>query len=381
MTFYYMKNLYSICLLLLMSVCSLDAGAHQTDSSNVKFAYDVKFDMDFDNREFAKSNFSPSMTVFGARITPAIGFTVDQPGNIKHRVMIGADFMKDFGSPQDSSLLGEMNLYYLLEKQFPKTFLSLQAGIFPRSSMDAYYSEAFFSEYIKFYDNNLEGLLLKMRRPNAYFELGCDWMGKYGLKERERFMVFSGGTGKIFPWLNYGYAAYMYHYANSITVKGVVDNFLVNPYLKFDFAELTGMQALSLRAGWLQTLQNDRKNIGKYLFSGGADAELDIRHWNVGIRNTFYYGKTLMPLYKVADASGAVYGSSLYYGDPFYMINDDKTYGAGFYNRAEAYYDLNLNEFLKMRVTAAFHFTHVKYAGCQQIVRLVFDLQELLDRK
>ena len=380
MIFDYMKNLHFICLLILMSFCGIKASAQSADSSKVNFVYDVKFDMDFDNREFAKNKFSPSMTIFGARITPSVGVSVKQSGGISHKVMLGVDAMKNFGSPDDSTLKEEMTLYYILEKKAEKTAFSLQAGVFPRSSMEAYYSEAFFSDSLKFYDNNLEGVLLKLRRPKAYFELGCDWMGQYGRNNRERFMVFSGGSGKIFPFLEYGYAAYMYHYANSVKVKGVVDNFLLNPYLRFDFAKMTGLQALSLRAGWLQTMQNDRKNLGHYMFSGGADVELDVRYWNFGVRNNFYFGKTLMPLYHIKDTSGMSYSNNLYFGDPFFRVNDDGTYGAGFYNRAEAYYSLNLNEYLKLRATAAFHFNHTGYLGCQQMLRLVFDLQELLSK-
>jgi len=375
------RNLHLILILIFASVCSINLHATETDSTKVRFAYDVKFDMDFDNREFAKSSFSPSKTIFGARLTPSVGVEVDQPGNLTHRLMFGVDVMKDFGSSEDTPIFKEINFYYLLEKQAGKTGLSLQAGIFPRSSMEAYYSEAFFSDSFRFYDSNLEGILLKLRRPGAYFELGCDWMGQYGLNQRERFMVFSGGSGKILPFISLGYSAYMYHYANSSKVKGVVDNFLVNPYLKFDFSHMTGIQALSLRAGWIQNMQNDRKNLGHYLFSGGAEVEVDVRHWNAGIRNNLYYGQSLMPLYDIADAAGVKYADSLYFGDPFYRVNDDGTLGTGLYDRVEAYYDLNVNDFLKMRVTAAFHFNHVKYAGCQQIVRLVFDLQELLDRK
>lgn len=375
------RNLQFIFLLILASVCSLQLHAAGNDSTKVGFAYDVKFDMDFDNREFARSAFSPSMTIFGARLTPSVGVAVRQPGNLTHKLMLGVDVMKDFGSAKDTVRSKEINFYYLLEKQAGKTGLSLQAGIFPRRSMEAYYSEAFFSDSFKFYDSNLEGIILKLRRPKAYFELGCDWMGQYAYYERERFMVFSGGTGKIFPFLSLGYSAYMYHYANSGKVKGVVDNFLLNPYVKLDFGQMTGIQVLSLRAGWIQNLQNDRKNIGHYLFTGGAEVELDVRHWNAGIRNVLYAGKSLMPLYDIADAGGIKYRDKLYFGDPFYRLNDDGTLGAGLYDRVEAYYDLNVNDFLKMRVTAAFHFNHVKYAGCQQMVRLVFDLQELLDRQ
>jgi hypothetical protein len=161
----------------------------------------------------------------------------------------------------------------------------------------------------------------------------------------------------------------------------VVDNFLVNPYLELDLAKVTGLQAFSLRAGWLQTMQNDRKNIGHYLFSGGADVEFDLRYWNFGVHNIFYYGKTIMPLYTVIDSAGVQYGGNLYFGDPFYRVFDDGSFGQGLYDRVEGYYALDLNDYLKLRVTAAFHFTNKGYAGCQQLVRIVFDLQELLDRK
>ena len=76
MIFDYMKNLHFICLLILMSFCGIKAGAQSADSSKVDFVYDVRFDMDFDNREFARNKFSPSMTIFGARLTPSVGVSV-----------------------------------------------------------------------------------------------------------------------------------------------------------------------------------------------------------------------------------------------------------------------------------------------------------------
>ena len=44
----------------------------------VTFAYDLDFEMNFDNREFYKSDFSESMTIFGARLTPSVGIDVRQ---------------------------------------------------------------------------------------------------------------------------------------------------------------------------------------------------------------------------------------------------------------------------------------------------------------
>lgn len=398
MTIDMMKRVYTFLMLLFLSVIASKANATQTDSTAVKFAYDVDFDMNFDNREFARNNFSPSKTIFGARVTPSLGVKVDQPKGLSHKVMFGVDVMKDFGASPISTditgdetsetqnslmhkeLFGEIILYYQMQKRSGKTDFSLTAGIFPRKEMEAYYSQAFFSDSLKFYDNNLEGVLLKLRRPKAYFELGCDWMGQIGTHRREKFMIFSGGEGKVLPFLGIGYSAYMYHFANSGKVRGVVDNILANPYIIFDFSQMTGMQSLSLRAGWIQSMQNDRVNLGHYIMSGGAEAELDIRQWNVGLRNVFYYGNTIMSLYDIHDVGGIKYGNRLYFGDPFYRVNDDRTYGYGFYNRAEAYYEPYIGDFMKVRVTAAFHFNHVKYAGCQQMVRFIFDLHKLLDR-
>lgn len=182
----------------------------QAREKSLKFAYDVDFEMNFDNREFYRSDFSTSMTIFGARLTPAAGLEAVQKDGTSHRIMIGADVMKDFGAPKENSqLVKEINLYYRLEKKFDKTRMSIYAGIFPRSNMSGNYSEAFFSDSLKFYDNNLEGILLKFKRPNAYFEVGCDWMGQYGESNRERFMIFTSGEGRIAPILSLGYSGYM----------------------------------------------------------------------------------------------------------------------------------------------------------------------------
>ena len=105
MIFDYMKNLHFICLLILMSFCGIKADAQSADSSKVNFVYDVKFDMDFDNREFARNRFSPSMTIFGARLTPVVGLQLKERNGAHHRLMAGVDVMKDFGASPVSELI------------------------------------------------------------------------------------------------------------------------------------------------------------------------------------------------------------------------------------------------------------------------------------
>lgn len=90
----------------------------------------------------------------------------------------------------------------------------------------------------------------------------------------------------------------------------------------------------------------------------------------------------MMPYYNTKDNTGAKYGSSLYMGDPFYRLHDNGSIAFGLYDRLEAYYEPDIkgfSEYVKVRVTAAFHFNGDKYCGSQQMVQLTFNLQELLN--
>ena len=378
----------------------------------MRFAYDVNFEMNFDNRENT-SDLSPSMTVFGARLTPEIGIGVTQGNGTRHRVMLGVDIMKDFGRGPDASpdglvpgnkgyanadLFREMTMYYRMDRRMGKTDFSLTAGIFPkRFSMSREYSPAFISDSLKFYDNNYEGLLLSFSRPKSCYEVGCDWMGMFGRYERERFMLFSHGRSQILSWLSLGYTAYMYHYACSSTVDGVVDNILLNPWICLDAAPVVPLQQLSLTVGWLQGAQQDRLNVGEYVFPFGAEFTFDVRKWNVGLRNRLFLGRDMMPYYDSRDAGGFKYGNSLYWGDPFYRLfsgNDSRFAGAGssddamplydrsrsigIYNRLEAYYEPRIADFLYLKVGLVAHFLEAGYGGFHKQVSLIFNLQELL---
>ena len=390
-----------------------EAGETETRGGlKVRFAYDVNFEMNFDNRENT-SDLSPSMTVFGARLTPEIGIGVTQGNGTRHRVMLGVDIMKDFGRGPDASpdglvpgnkgyanadLFKEMTMYYRMDRRMGKTDFSLTAGIFPkRFSMSREYSPAFISDSLKFYDNNYEGLLLSFSRPKSCYEVGCDWMGMFGRYERERFMLFSHGRSQILSWLSLGYTAYMYHYACSSTVDGVVDNILLNPWICLDAAPAVPLQQLSLTVGWLQGAQQDRLNVGEYVFPFGAEFTFDVRKWNVGLRNRLFVGRDMMPYYDSRDAGGYKYGNSLYWGDPFYRLfsgNDSRFAGAGssddamplydrsrsigIYNRLEAYYEPRIADFLYLKVGLVAHFLETGYAGFHQQVSLIFNLQELL---
>lgn len=371
---------YLILPVLFFSCLGKDMRAGDLDGARlpVKVLYDVGFEMNFDNREYYKSDFSRSMTIFGARISPSLGLGTATDDGTEHGIMAGADVLKDFGTP---GIVVTPTIFYRMQKSLGKTDMTVYAGIFPRKSMEGEYSQVFFSDSLKFYDNTLEGLLMKFRRPKAYFEVGCDWMGMYGQSSRERFMIFSAGEGKVAPFLHFGYAAYMYHYAGCRDVSGVVDNFLVNPYVRFDFSHQVDFQVLAFRFGWLQAMQNDRRNIGLYTFPYGGEFDVEIRKWNFGICNRLFYGTDMMPYYNFTDAIGVKYGNCLYLGDPFYRVHDDGAGGAGLYDRFEVFWNPSPGGLLDIHVGAVFHFNDFHYSGTQQVVRLCFNLHDMLTRK
>lgn len=376
------RTRYILLVLVLFAAASSVVNA-ESAKDKVSLAYDLDFEMRFDNREFYRSRFSESMTIFGARLTPSVGVQIVQDNGLRHRLMAGIDVMKDFGdSAANRELFRELTIYYNVQKQVGDNGLELYAGIFPRKLLDGRWTQAFFSDSLSFYDNNLEGILLKLKRPKAHFELGADWMGLTGEYRRERFMIFSSGEGQVLPLTTFGYSFYVYHYAGSRKVRGVVDNILINPYARIDLGERMGLQKFSITLGWLQALQNDRRNVGRYVFPGGGEFDLEARHWNIGVHNRFYFGTDIMPYYNSFDAGGFKYGAgSLYLGDPFYRVNDRGERKAGMYDRLEIFYAPKIGKYLEINVSAILHFNEFHYSGFQQMVGVRFNLNELINRK
>jgi hypothetical protein len=368
----------------------------RAEDGKVRFAYDVDFETRFDNREYYRSAFSSSMTIFGARLTPMAGFDINQSGKISHRLMAGIDVRKDFGaspvskllsggvdipetslSQNNTALFGEMTLYYRLNAHTRKGDVQLYAGIFPRRAVGGEYSDVFFSDSLRFYDNNMEGILLKVSNSRSYWELGCDWMGQLGQVRKEKFMIFSSGERNITQFFKVGYSGYMYHFASSEKARGVVDNILLNPYVSADLATSVGFQQFSVRLGWVQAMQHDRVFVGHYVFPAGGELDLVIKKWNFGIRNRLFCGTDMMPYYNSMDAGGDKYGDRLYFGDPFYRMHDDGTAGIGIYDRVEFFYEPQVGPYLKIGVGARFHFHGSRYSGCQQVFSLKFNLLQV----
>lgn len=380
---------------LMFLLCVLSA-AEFVSAAQIRFEYDVRFDFRFDNREYDRSGFQRSCTLFGARLEPSVGFSADA-GKTRHSLMAGIDALAQFGASDRETALNLM-FWYRLGMTFGNTCFNITAGLMPRSFSKGEWSSAFFSDELKFYDNRFDGIIFSWDNPKYYFELGCDWNGMYGAERREEFMIFTSGRYMPVKWFRTGLEAYFHHYSCSWKATGVCDDILAEPYVLFDFGHFAHIQELSIRAGWIQALQRDRKFIGHFVAPYAGEIVATVQHWGAGISNRFTAGRNLQPYWYHMDDTGAVYGNAFYKGDPFYQMTDPRSdawtginngsttdLSSGLYDRLEIYYAPKICRGVDIKASLFFHFHSGQYSGTNQVVSILFDLHELMcfikDRK
>lgn len=349
---------------------SAQTAPHQSRNWKGSFSweYDVDFQHYFDNREFAASRdaVTESRTFHATTLTPWFGFSIMPEKNVSHRVMLGLLYRKEMGSRNSRLTLDDVLLDYDMHLSLDGASFEAVAGRFPRSYMEGEYSEAFFSDSLKFTDPLVEGLLFKYKTDVFYAEMGLDWMGDKTDTDRERFQIYTAGAWSASRSLTLGWSAELYHYASTALVSGaVVDNHLFNPYLRLDAGHLIGLEELSLKAGLLTSFQRDRNITHIPVFPTGGEFTLTGQWRRLSMRNLTYFGNDLMPMYEKVDKTGAKYGNSLYFGNPFYR---------GFYDMLQFQWAPKVSAFLTLRLSARFHFASQGFMGWQQLISLDLDL-------
>lgn len=322
-----------------------------------RLLWDVDLKFGFDNREYASMTTAPSETIFGAVLSPKAGLGFGEG----HSLYAGVDVGKYFGQNDPA-----VTLDYLLYYQYDGRYFKVNAGSFPRNRVTGHYPAAFYDDSY-FFDTSIGGALLGYTRKWWRIEGVVDWIGCHDADTRERFEVYSYGQAGA-AWLGAAYTFKMLHYAGSVTVGGVVDNVWIYPHLYSDLTEfLPRRMSLDIRAGWIQTFQNDRVRGEGYATPGGFQAEVGFGYFGFGVRNTVYAGDNLMPYYYRTDLAGVTYGSDLYTGSLFYST------GSGIYNRLEISYRYDFKSFLSLRVSSVHHYDGYAW-GWQQLVQLTVDL-------
>ncbi len=362
------KKLFLVSLLALLSVAALA----QLRGNKVQFEYGTYYQYYFENREFDYRVASPteSSTINGMALTPGVGFSFFDGGNVNHRLSLGLDIRKDMGSGRGGRYLDEVTANYdgHLSLKDGSLFEGI-IGVFPRHYCEGEYGQAFFSDSTLFADRNLEGTLLKYRSEKFYAELGADWMGQKDTLRKERFMIFTSMQWKPQDWLHLGFAGTFYHYAGSFKAPGVVDNNLIEPYVRFDLARQARMQELSLKLGLMGTYQWDRKREASQTIKAGAEAIFKAKIRNLALVNTFFSGDGFQYLYENKDLGGNKYGANLYFGSRFY--------GFPLYDCAELAWTPRLGRSLSLELRARFHFCNEGFIGNTQTLSFIFDLDRM----
>ena len=363
------KILWTLCVLM------LSGEVFSSRAQDLSFLWDLDFEFVFNNHEYAASEdaFAPSHTLAGARLTPSAGLGISSEDGSSHRIMAGLDLTRRFGSPFSiSSLISEATLFYEYRKPFSfGSLFSMTAGIFPRSALQGEYTEVIVSDDIRFIDNNIDGLLLQMKTGRGSYEVCLDWNGMKSPTRRERFNVLTAGNVRITPLLSAGWQGMFQHYAGMVGVTGiVVDEDLLNPYLRLSFAEKAGIRCLDFTVGPMLAYQRDRRAKDRR-FPLGADLIAAIGHWSLTLSNELYWGDSLAPFWVGSDVTGTPYADNLYFRSPFYQVSIDGK--RGFYDKIEFNWTPRIADWVFLRLGAAAHFNG-GFSGWQQKASIIFDL-------
>jgi len=367
-------------LLILTLGLSCFAAFAQKQEKPLSLAYDVDFHMNFDNREFdySQGKYAPSETLFGARIAPYVGLDYKKD-SLEHRMMLGLSLKKDFGSGDKNwNVFEKVLFYYTLKLHAPKLDFRMDAGIFPAYFCTGDYHPAIVSRKYKWQESYIEGVRFSLRNERGSHELLCHWLGMYDQNRREQFIIYGGGDVKIIPWLNFCYDFGLQHYAESVEAHGVVDNWMFNPYFQIDFTHWAPvMQRLHLNLGAFVAYERDRVNSSKPAIPAGFDGLFEVRKWNVGIRNRFYWGDRLLTYYSCFDDAGIPYADNLYHGEPFYQVRIEDNLLPACYDCLDVYYEPHICDFVDLRLDLSFHFNE-GFSGWQQLVGVRFNLDRLM---
>ena len=386
----------------------------QTSSQDnpVKVEYNIDFHYFTDIRNFDACDeiFMLTNTYNVARFSPSAILRFDQNRSITHRLAVGVDLTKNLGvnptdiasfsesehdpSLRNSELIKDFFFYYNYRTRAGNGQLDLYAGIFPRTVLGGDYTRAIFADDLRYYDPNFEGITVKYEAPRFKAELTADIVGKRGVDRVGCEMVSTAGAFKVLDWAFLGWSGSYAHTSGNLIYGSDTDVALFNPYLKADFGQKTGMQALSFKAGPIASYQLDYSisvsdeatgevRGDKAHFPMGVEAVFDVRNWGFGLENTFYYGDNQMVYRSSAYDSisyASTYARTLYSGETFYFTR--RGY-ASWYDRIELYWQPLASGFVNARISAVGHFVTPSgedeerigpFIGTQAKATLIFNL-------
>ena len=364
----------------------------------VKVDYNVDFHYFLDVREFGVSDdiFMESEVINLARFSPSAVVRFDQGRQATHRLSLGIDLTKDLGtnptkvetysenehdsSIRNTGLMKDIFFYYNYIRHTRAGQLGFYAGIHPRTALQGCYTRAIFADEIIYYDPNIEGITVQYSSPRFSFELVGDLTGKKGVDRIGGEMALTSIEYRPFKWAAIGLDGSYTHVRGNYLYPANIDYAVANPYLKLDFAPLFHMQEFYIKGGGLGSYALDHGMVEEQPhFPLGAEAMLGIRHWGIGVEDTFYYGENQQVYYSsiYKDYTYLVKSiETLYHGETFYFTRRGLP---TWYNRAEVYWQPLGTDYVTARVSGVAHFITPAgvigpYLGFQAKATLLFNL-------
>ncbi len=308
--------------------------------------WDIDFGAVFDNRE-GDGRMNKAETYFFVTLAPEVGLKLTG----KDRIAGGAVWTQPL-----ESKFGSINptIYYRHEGEKWK----FSMGMFPRTQLREPLPGFLWCDSLAYFQKNVRGALVQYDSRHGFFDAYIDWRALQSDTKREAFnIMFHGELRPKAKHLLIGAHILMNHFAKSkdkSIPQGVVDNFLVNPYLGLDYSKSTVLDSLVVKAGILQTIERHRLNSDGWDCPGGLWLDAIVEWRFLGARNSIYAGKRgLLPLY-------GEFGSLLYQGEPYYQSK--------IYDRLDVYGHIYKNKYMDLEAQLNFNIAKGEFMFYQRLI-------------
>lgn len=338
-----LKNIFTGAVLALISVSGLYA-------QRPDLYWSVDMSAVFDNRE-GDTQYAAAKTFFQTQLAPEIGISLYDD---RHRVAAGLVWTQPIGCEWEGHRLSP-TVYY----RYQSKGLRFAMGMFGRDQLYAEMPNYIWNDSIKYSQRNIRGAMIGYRNDKGYFQAFLDWRGMQTVTQREAFNIIASGeryhAGGKFLW---GGLAMMNHLAldkSGNPDQHVIDNLLYNPYVGIDIAKMatgTPLDSCSLRVGVLGDLTRDRGD-REWRTPVGIWADFDIAWRFLELKNTFYAGGKLYPIYDR-------YNYILDQGEPYYA--------ASLYNRTSASIIFLKRKFMSLKASLDFNIAPSHFNFYQRVI-------------
>lgn len=322
------------------------AGAMQA-ATGQEFTWSLDLGSVFDNRE-GDNKYSDTKTFFFTNLAPEIGVKFTDTD----RIAGGVVWNQPIGNEWDGAKVSP-TLYY---RHHGKRW-SASLGMFPRTQLHQELPGFLWCDSLTYFQHNIRGVLLQYDSDRSFIDFYLDWRQMQTETKREQFnIVFHGETHPTGRAFLVGGHVMMNHYAltkNAPDDQHIVDNFLVNPYVGFDWSRHTALDSLTVKVGALMTIERNRGNDrGWQTPAGGWIEALGEWKW-LGVKNSLYVGRRLYPSY-------SEFGSTLYQGEPYYQSK--------FYNRTDVYAKIYTNRWVDLQASLDFNVMQGSFIFYQRLM-------------